>query len=119
LFLFIATAILAFASAKASEQHAKTAERALTELPITGDGYQANMFVGWIIGPETRRNEELQTNPPFRVLPLPLAEPLIFHGLLTYSDIFGKRYYCGFAHRINTDGSTQPISRVEAYVRRD
>jgi hypothetical protein len=165
------------ASAKASEQHAKTAERALTELerayiaagiggtgvvrdsadqqvvilrasalnygktpgfidyihyhvgpygpihptelPITGDGYQRNMFVGWIIGPETRRNEELQTNPPFARYPLPLIEPLIFHGLLTYSDIFGKRHYCGFAHRINEDGSTQPISRVDAYVRRD
>ena len=87
-------------------------------LPITPDGYQRNIFVGWVIGPQTRRTEELKLDflPP---LPLPLSEPLIFHGLITYTDIFKNYHYCGFAHRVNPDGSTQPISEVDAYVRRD
>jgi hypothetical protein len=88
------------------------------ELPITSDGYQNHIFVGWVIGPNTRPGEELQTNELGRAQ-VPLAAPLIFHGLVTYTDIFEKTHYCGFAYRINQNGSWQPISKVDAYVRRD
>jgi hypothetical protein len=87
------------------------------QLPITPDGYNNILFVGWVIGPDTKRHEALQaTLGQFR---LPLDEPMIFHGLITYTDIFQTRHYSGFAHRINPNGSTQPISEVDAYVRRD
>jgi hypothetical protein len=87
------------------------------QLPITPDGYERHVFVGWVIGPLTKRDEELTV--PFGSSVLPLEGPLIFHGLITYTDIFGNHHYCGFAHRINTNGTTQPILELDAYVRHD
>jgi hypothetical protein len=88
------------------------------ELPITGDGYQNHIFVGWVISADTSPAEELKTN-EIGSARLPMPSPLIFHGLITYTDIFGTGHYCGFAYRINENGTWQPISRLDAYARRN
>jgi hypothetical protein len=87
-------------------------------LPTHRSEYGHQIFVGWTLPPDMKAAEQ-HTAPATDPLDLPLAKPLLFHGLITYEDIFGREHYCGFAFRINADGSMQPVAGLDAYARHD
>jgi hypothetical protein len=89
-------------------------------LPTRRDDYPRHLFVGWTVYP-TATGQEFTIDghafiPTFEI---PLKEPMIFHGLITYTDVFGINHYTGFARRINEDGTTQSVRRADAYERHD
>lgn len=86
-----------------------------TDISNAIEEYRNKRFVNWLLSPQGAQEQLLAVC----VVPKPLREKTLFYGIITYDDIFGGNHWCGFAYRVEPDGSFYPIRGMGAYTQRD